>query len=76
MPFEGIVLGETFQMSEDKDVIDSDVFVGHNTRAQKQLDSDIRVIVGNPPYSVGQTSANDNNANLAYPTLDGRIPGT
>lgn len=76
VPFEGIVLGDTFQMSEDKDVIDSAVFVGNNTRAQKQLGSDIRVIVGNPPYSVGQTSANDNNANLAYPSLDGRIRDT
>lgn len=76
VPFEGIVLGDTFQMTEDKDVIDSAVFVGNNTRAQKQLDTDIRVIVGNPPYSVGQTSANDNNANLSYPTLDGRIRDT
>ncbi|MGK4219004.1 DEAD/DEAH box helicase [Kocuria marina] len=76
VPFEGIVLGDTFQMTEDKDVIDSAVFVGNNTRAQRQLDTDIRVIVGNPPYSVGQTSANDNNANLSYPTLDGRIRDT
>ncbi|MDT0120851.1 type ISP restriction/modification enzyme [Kocuria sp. PD6] len=76
VPFEGIVLGDTFQMSEDKDVIDSEVFTGNNSRAQKQLDADIRVIVGNPPYSVGQTSANDNNANLAYPTLDARIRDT
>ncbi|WP_207803886.1 type ISP restriction/modification enzyme [Kocuria tytonicola] len=76
VPFEGIVLGDTFQMSEDRDVIDSEVFTGNNFRAQKQLDADIRVVVGNPPYSVGQTSANDNNANLAYPTLDARIRDT
>ncbi|MCT1456746.1 DEAD/DEAH box helicase family protein [Kocuria rhizophila] len=76
VPFEGIVLGDTFQMSEDRDVIDSEVFTGNNSRAQKQLDADIRVIVGNPPYSVGQTSANDNNANMAYPTLDARIRDT
>jgi predicted helicase len=37
---------------------------------------DIRVIVGNPPYSVGQTSGNDNNANLKYPTLDESIRDT
>ena len=52
------------------------MFTGNNSRAQKQLDADIRVIVGNPPYSVGQTSANDNNANMAYPTLDARIRDT
>lgn len=32
--------------------------------------------MGNPPYSVGQTSANDNNANVKYPTLDARIAET
>jgi predicted helicase len=37
---------------------------------------DIRVIVGNPPYSVGQTSQNDNNQNLGYPTLDTSIAET
>src|SRR5690606_24499233 len=37
---------------------------------------DIRVIVGNPPYSVGQDNANDNNQNLKYPKLDGRIAAT
>jgi hypothetical protein len=30
-----------------------------------------------PPYSVGQeSSANDGNANVVYPTLDGRITAT
>ena len=29
--------------------------------------------MGNPPYSAGQTSANDNNANIAYPKLDDSI---
>jgi len=29
--------------------------------------------VGNPPYSVGQKSENDNNDNVEYPTLDARI---
>ena len=31
---------------------------------------------GEPPYSVGQGSANDLNANLSYPTLDSRIADT
>ncbi|WP_257944709.1 DEAD/DEAH box helicase family protein, partial [Brevibacterium sp. Mu109] len=75
-PFEGIVLADTFQMTEDNDTIDDGVFVGNSDRAKKQLDTDIRVIVGNPPYSVGQTSANDNNANQEYPTLDARIRDT
>jgi len=34
------------------------------------------VIVGNPPYSVGQKSQNDNNANVSYDELDKRIVAT
>jgi predicted helicase len=75
-PFDGIVLADTFQMTETDDVLDTSVFPTNNERATRQLDLDIRVIVGNPPYSVGQTSANDNNANLKYPTLDGAIERT
>ncbi|KOR28158.1 hypothetical protein TI04_11665 [Achromatium sp. WMS2] len=36
----------------------------------------IQVIIGNPPYSAGQTSANDNNQNTVYPDLDQRIMDT
>ncbi|ASR55826.1 type ISP restriction/modification enzyme [Cellulomonas sp. PSBB021] len=75
-PFNGIVLADTFQMTEDGDTLDTAVFPANHERAAHQLDLDIRVIVGNPPYSVGQTSANDNNANLKYPTLDGAIEST
>lgn len=75
-PFEGIVLGDTFQMSENGDVLDLDVFVDNNERAARQLGTKMRVIVGNPPYSVGQKSANDLNANLQYATIDKRISET
>ncbi|WP_434061454.1 DEAD/DEAH box helicase [Paramicrobacterium humi] len=75
-PFDGIVLTDTFQMTEDGDVIDTTVFPHNNERAAEQNTLDIRVIIGNPPYSVGQTSGNDNNANLKYPTLDDSIRDT
>ena len=42
----------------------------------RQKRAPIRVIIGNPPYSVGQKSANDNAANLSYPVLDNRIATT
>src|SRR5699024_144084 len=51
-------------------------FPQNNERILRQLDTPINVIVGNPPYSAGQTSANDLNANIAYPTLDQRITDT
>lgn len=75
-PFDGIVLTDTFQLTEDGDLTDEIVFPTNNTRAEAQKALDIRVIVGNPPYSVGQTSGNDDNANVKYRTLDTRIRDT
>jgi predicted helicase len=76
-PFEGIVLTDTFQMHEHDDTLDlARVFAKNSDRAEHQKGLDIRVIVGNPPYSVGQDSGNDNNQNLRYPTLDKSIERT
>ncbi|OBY33195.1 DEAD/DEAH box helicase [Mycolicibacter kumamotonensis] len=75
-PFPGIVLADTFQISEADDSMDSLMFPHNNARIEAQLATPINVIVGNPPYSVGQTSANDLNANVKYPTLDRRIEDT
>jgi predicted helicase len=75
-PFPGIVMADTFQISENGDELDLHVFPANNERIEAQLAAPINVIVGNPPYSVGQTSANDLNANLRYKTLDGRIAET
>ncbi len=52
-PFPGIVLTDTFQMTEDDDSMDTVFFPRNNERADRQKNLDIRVIVGNPPYSVG-----------------------
>ncbi|GAA1565927.1 DEAD/DEAH box helicase [Leucobacter aridicollis] len=75
-PFGGIVLTDTFQSSEADDVIDDRMFTGNNERLTEQNALDIRVIVGNPPYSVGQRNENDDNANLNYPSLDRSIRNT
>ena len=74
--FDGMVLTDTFQMHEDDDTLDHAIFVQNNDRVLRQKKTDIRVIVGNPPYSAGQASTDDNNANMKYPTLDGRIEQT
>ena len=74
-PFEGICLTDTFQMYEKDDLI-SNVLVDNSGRRTRQKALDIRVIIGNPPYSAGQTSANDNNANITYQGLDNRIRET
>jgi predicted helicase len=71
------VLTDTFQLGETGDGTGTwDVFPVNNARATKQKALDIRVILGNPPYSAGQESANDNNANLKYPRLDASIAAT
>jgi predicted helicase len=71
-PFEGICLTDTFQLYEKEDLY-SDLLVDNSARRNRQKKLDIRVIIGNPPYSTGQGSANDNNQNVAYPYLDERI---
>lgn len=72
-PFEGIVLTDTFQMYESDDALDELIFPQNNARVVRQKSKDIRVVLGNPPYSVGQVTQNDNNQNVTYPTLDNRI---
>lgn len=74
-PFEGICLTDTFQMYEKEDLVD-EVLVDNSARRKRQKSLDIQVIIGNPPYSAGQDSANDNNANVKYPTLDEKIRQT
>ncbi len=74
-PFEGICLTDTFQLYEKDDLV-SDVLVDNSARRKRQKKLDIRVVIGNPPYSVGQKDANDNNENVAYPLLDARISET
>ena len=75
LPFEGIVLADTFQLNEGQSKLD-DQFPENNKRAKRQSGIDIRVIVGNPPYSAQQASQNDGNQNLAYPQLDAKIEAT
>ncbi|PYC07917.1 type ISP restriction/modification enzyme [Pseudomonas sp. MB-090624] len=74
-PFEGICLTDTFQMYEKEDLVEA-LLVDNSARRKRQKALDIRVIVGNPPYSIGQGSQNDNNQNVSYPALDRRIEET
>ncbi|HJD20723.1 MAG TPA: hypothetical protein H9915_02775 [Candidatus Gemmiger faecigallinarum] len=80
VPFEGIVLTDTFELAEragtSDGAADFSLFQPNTDRATKQMQTPIQVIIGNPPYSVGQKSGNDNNQNVAYPTLDNAIQNT
>ena len=77
LPYDGICLTDTFQLNEEgnRDIF-SQLFQENSERVIKQKKAPVRVIIGNPPYSVGQKSANDNAQNLSYPILDSRIEDT
>lgn len=77
-PFEGIVLTDTFQLAENQgaDKLFSEMFPQNSARVERQKKAPLRVIMGNPPYSVGQKSANDNAQNQKYTRLDGRVSST
>lgn len=75
-PFEGICLADTFELAEPVQT-KLDLFNEENTeRVQKQKDSPIFVILGNPPYNAGQVNENDNNKNRKYPVIDKRVKDT
>lgn len=75
--YDGICLTDTFQLAESAQPSFSQEFFRENSEGVlRQKKAPIRVIIGNPPYSVGQKSANDNAANLSYPVLDARIAET
>ena len=79
VPFGGICLTDTFQLAESNAADETNEFETLRTqpknseRIRRQKKAPIRIIVGNPPYSVGQKSANDNAQNQSYPTLERHI---
>ncbi|MGI9345796.1 MAG: type ISP restriction/modification enzyme, partial [Gammaproteobacteria bacterium] len=72
-PFEGICLTDTFQLYEQDEHLLTPQLPVNSKRLNRQKKLDIKVILGNPPYSAGQKSGNDNNQNLSYPNLDTSI---
>jgi len=76
--FDGIVLTDTFQLSETKEgeIQYEEMLKKNSDRVERQKKAPLRIIIGNPPYSIGQKSANDNAQNQTYPKLDKRIADT
>lgn len=79
LPYDGLCLTDTFQLGEsehpDEEVFKK-FFRNNSDAVELQRETPIRVIIGNPPYSVGQRSANDNAQNQSYPHLEKRIADT
>ncbi len=76
--FDGIVLTDTFQLNETREgeIQYEEMLKKNSDRVEKQRKAPLRIIIGNPPYSVGQKSANDNASNQEYFKLDKRISET
>ena len=76
--FEGICLTDTFQLGEDKKelALVSDSFKENSKRVKRQKNAPLQIIFGNPPYTIGQKSENDNAQNKKYPILDKKISDT
>ena len=73
-PFEGICLVDTFDLAEDRQM---QMFAPENTqRVESQKRTPMFVVIGNPPYNVGQVNENDNNKNRMYKTMDERVAET
>ena len=72
--FEGICLVDTFEIAEERQM---SLFVPANAeRVEKQKQTPMFVVIGNPPYNMGQVNENDNNKNRKYETMDKRIADT
>ncbi|WP_375707801.1 N-6 DNA methylase, partial [Bartonella sp. AA1HLJMS] len=68
IPFKHIGLTDTFQMIEEKSLLQK-LFKENSEYLEHQKKLNIKVIFGNPPYSIGQKSENDNAKNTPYPIL-------
>ncbi|MGC9293547.1 MAG: type ISP restriction/modification enzyme [Acidobacteriaceae bacterium] len=73
-PFEGICLVDTFELAEPKQ---GALFTAENIeRVKRQKAAPITVILGNPPYNMGQVNENDQNKNRKYKEMDQRVAAT
>ena len=73
-PYEGLCLVDTFEMAEEQQI---QLFTPANTeRVERQKQTPMFVVIGNPPYNAGQVNENDNNKNRKYETMDARVRDT
>ena len=74
VPYKGLCLVDTFEVAEDRQI---QLFTAANTaRVEKQKETPMFVVIGNPPYNAGQVNENDNNKNRKYETMDKRVRET
>ena len=75
-PFEGLCFVDTLDLAEGRQMGFSFMSEANAERVERQKQAPITVIIGNPPYNVGQLNENDNNKNRKYAVVDGRVRDT
>ena len=75
-PFEGICLVDTFELAEPRQAGFEFITAENTERVRRQKKAPIFVVIGNPPYNIGQTNENDQNKNRKYKHMDERVRDT
>ena len=86
LPFEGACFADTLDMAEnvakssETEHIIANQLLGmseaNSARVERERKAEIVVVIGNPPYNLGQENENDNNKNRKYPAVDARVRDT
>jgi predicted helicase len=74
--FEGLCFVDTLDLAEHAQGQLGFMTAANTQRVERQRRSPITVVIGNPPYNVGQTIHNEQNANRLYAVVDGRVKET
>ncbi len=74
--FNGLCFVDTLELAEATQTSMSFMNAENALRVERQKGTPITVIIGNPPYNVGQINENDNNRNRRYETIDRRVRET
>ena len=73
-PFDNLCLVDTFDLTAERQL---SLFIPENTRrVDRQKQTEMFVVIGNPPYNARQMDENDANKNRKYPELDRQIQDT
>jgi predicted helicase len=75
-PFEGLCFVDTLDLAEGEQMRFSFMTEQNTARVERQKAAPITIIIGNPPYNVGQLNENDNNKNRKYEVIDKRLAET
>ena len=75
VPFEGLCFVDTLELADQTGKL-SFVTEENTDRVNRLKKAQITVIIGNPPYNIGQVNENDRNKNRKYKAVDKRVKDT